>query len=112
MAATQLGACIDATSPRPTQLGALAPLASGTGGGVGGGGGGGVGGVRPCAITNFGIVNNRMLSSSVAPYWQPNTTYGAQAIGATEKSCDSIAGAVMVWTDVTGTNVGCDVSTA
>ena len=68
--------------------------------------------MRPCAITNFYIVNNLILNASVAPYWQPSTTYGAQAIGATEKSCDSIAGAVMVWTDVTGTNVGCDVSTA
>jgi hypothetical protein len=68
--------------------------------------------VRPCAILTFNIVNNTLLSGSVAPYWQPNLGYGGQAIGTTEKSCDTIAGAVMSWSDITGTNDGCDLSVA
>ncbi len=89
---------------------AFAPSPPATPFASGGSGGGGGGSVRPCAILTFGIVNNTVLSSSVAPYWQPNTAYGAQAIGSTEKSCDTVPGAVMIWTDITGTNDGCDAT--
>ena len=104
LALATLVACSDVTSPRSTTFASAGAFASGSGGGGGGGS------TRPCAILTFSIVNNLILSSSVAPYWQPNSGYGAQAVGSTEKSCDAIPGAVMQWTDLTGTNDGCDTS--
>jgi len=105
-----LAACSDVTSPAssPTAVARLSGGSGGGGGSVGGGGGGG--GVRPCAITSFSIVNNSVLSSSVAPYWQPNQYYLGQAIGTTEKSCDTIPTAVMRFTDETNTNDGCNAT--
>ncbi len=104
---TAVVACSDITNPASFASAPTARLSGGSGGGGGGSTGGG-GTVRPCAITSFGIVNNAVLSSSVAPYWQNGSYYTAQAIGTTEKSCDVIPTAVMRFTDETGTNDGCD----
>jgi hypothetical protein len=110
-AVVSLAACSEVTSPTGPAV-ATARLSGSGGGGGGGGGGGATGGVRPCAILTFSIVNNAVLSTSVAPFWQANSYYAGQAVGSTEKSCDLVPGAVMSWTDITGTNDGCDLTVA
>lgn len=110
-----LAACSDAVAPTPTQGPAVVALRSGGSGsggsggsGGGGGGGGGGGSTRPCAILTFDIINNLALSTNVAPFWQPNSYYYAQATGSTEKSCDALPGAVMTFADISGLNDGCE----
>ena len=102
-----LAACSDATSPQPT--GPLVQLATSSSGGGGGGGGGG-GAARACGLLTFVIANNVLTGTVVPSFWLPNMGYVAYATGTTEKSCDAIPGATVVFEDITGTNDGCDVS--
>lgn len=104
--ATTLVACTDSLSTSPT-AGPSVLLASGSGGGGGSTGGGGS--VRPCALLTFAILNNVLTGTVVPSFWLPNSYYTAIASGTTEKSCDAIGSATIVFEDITGPSDGCEV---
>ena len=106
---TTLVACTDTSTTGPNARSAVA-LSSGSiaGGGSGGGAGGG-GSVRPCAILSYAIQNDVVNNLVIPSFWQPNNYYRAFAAGIAEKSCDTIAGATIVMTDITGVDDGCSV---
>jgi hypothetical protein len=111
--ATTLVACTDNLSTSPT-AGPSVLLASGSGGGGGSstGGGGGGGSTRPCALLTFAILNDVATGTVVPSFWLPNMGYQAIASGTTEKSCDAIGTATIVFEDITGPSDGCEVTIA
>lgn len=111
LALTALAACTDATGPQSSAQ--LVQLATSGGGGSaaggGGGGGGGGGAIRSCALLTLAVLNNLVTNTTVPSFWQPNMSYVARIAGTTEKTCDVIPGATIVFEDLTGDS-GCSVS--
>ena len=103
---TTLVACTDSSTTGPN---ARSVVALSSGSTAAGGGGGAGGSVRPCAILSYAIQNDIVNKLVIPSFWQPNNYYQAFAAGITEKSCDTIAGATIAMTDITGVDDGCNV---